>query len=248
MTTTTTEEIDGEVMDDEPGSELEVYDAEVVEPLNKTQAKALDKKIRSQSNKVTKDLNSAQDNFDALIELLAEAAEGDIHKALGLKSWAVYVKDAVNIEVQDRGERKSLVNLMSDKGLSQRAIAGVLNVSQKTVDRDLDDAEPDTDDAKVTGLDGKQYNKSKVIDAEVDPEVEEPPAKPASFSEDFRTEVYQLQNDLAMFKELVLEDERFPKARTRLAKSKVLEEFRSALEGFDEIYNTIVGGESEAEE
>jgi hypothetical protein len=91
---------------------------EIVEPLSKPQAKALDKRIRSASDKVAS-------NFNLLLDLLEEAARGQIHRSLGASSWTAYVKDAVQINISDRIERKSLVSLMSGKGMSQPAIAAL---------------------------------------------------------------------------------------------------------------------------
>jgi hypothetical protein len=207
--------------------EPEVIDAEVIEPLSLSKAKALDKKIRSTSNRVAQDMN-------ALIELLEQAFIGSIHVTLGLPSWPAYVKEAADIQVSDRYERKEYAKLMSGKGMSQHAIAEVLGVSQKTIDRDLDDVEFDSD--TITATDGREVPRNKPK-----PEPEPEPAQP-SVTEDFRSEVYQLQNDVEAFRE-VLEDERFPKARTRLAKSKVIDEFRSAIDSLEDILVIIVGEE-----
>jgi transcriptional regulator with XRE-family HTH domain len=206
-----------------------VLDAEAVEPLSLRDARALDKKIRSCSDKVT-------NNFNTLLELLGQAFEGQIHVALGLPSWTAYVKDAADIQVDDRYERKELAKLMSGKGMSQRAIAGALGYSQKTIDRDLEDevVEGDT----VETLDGKTAPRHKEKPA---PE----PAKQASVAEDFRNEVYQLQNDLEAFKE-ILEDERFAKARVRLGKSAAFKEYIECLDGLEDV-RAVITGEMEAE-
>lgn len=163
-------------------TELAVVDdnAEVVEwqPLSKTEAKKLDRRIRATSDKAMKNHEKTLDLFDELKALLTEAKDGEIHKALGLKSWTAYIADAVNVSVTEREDRKALAQFLSGQGMSQRAIAGTLGVSQKTVDRDLDGQDED-EGATVTSLDGAERPKSKakddnVIDAEVvdDPEAE----------------------------------------------------------------------------
>ena len=63
--------------------------------LTKAQANALDKKVRAASDRVIKDLNNAADNYHKLLDLLDQAQHGDIHTALGLKSWTAWVKDSV---------------------------------------------------------------------------------------------------------------------------------------------------------
>jgi transposase len=224
----------------------EVYEGEVVEgelvyePLTKKQAVALDKKVRATSDKVTTNVN-------ALVDLLEEAMNGNIHEVLEFASWTAWVKDAVQINVNDKLERKSLVSLMSGKGMSQRAIAGTLGVSQKTVDRDLDESD-DSGDAEVIGLDGKNYTKSKKSKV-VDPEPEEEaPTRAAPITSDFRDEVYNLQNVVEALKDLIYEDDRFPKARPRIAKSKSNDEFRSAIDELDGLLSVINGEEAEEEE
>jgi transcriptional regulator with XRE-family HTH domain len=232
-------------------AELEpVVDAELVEavPLTERQAKALDKKIRTASDKFT-------DNWNTLLTLLEEAARRQIHVALG-KSWTAWFKDAVQITPSDRVERKALVSLMSGKGMSQRAIASVIGVGVGTVNRDLAGVptgtpEPDAESAKITGLDNKTYKwpepepepepvdtpseptgVTDVLDVEeVEPDSEpepeseaepesgpEPEPKLSPVTSEFRDEVYNLQNNVQAFKD-ILDDERFPKARRRIAKS-----------------------------
>jgi hypothetical protein len=220
-------------------TELAVIDVEVIEempePLSLAKAKALDKRIRSASNRVAQDMNT-------LIDLLEQAFTGQIHVTLGLPSWPAYVKEAADIQVSDRYERKEYAKLMSGKGMSQRVIADVLGVSQKTIDRDLDGV--DFEDDTITTVDGKKAPRNKPP-KEVEPE-EEPPAKVPTVAEDFRDEVYQLQNDVEAFK-AVIEDERFPKARGRLAKQKIVDDFRTCINELDDILVKIVGEEVEAE-
>lgn len=242
--------IDAEVDEDqefEEGEEYEDDDVEVIEPLSKAAAKALDKKIRAKSNKVNAGVEKVETDLVELLELLQEAQDGLIHKGLGLKSWTAWYKDAVQFQASDSIERKVLASIMSGKGMSTRAIAGALNTSQSTITRDLseDDESDDSgdEDGSVTGLDGKTYNKSK---GSKEDSAEEPPApKEAPISEEFKENVYQIINDAEAFRELVFEDDRFPKARKRIAKLKIVGEFRDAIEQLDEILTAIVGEDEE---
>jgi|SRR5882757_8452923 len=84
-----------------------VVDGEVIEPLTKPQARALDKRIRAASDKVGTNVNT-------LLNLLDEAAHGQIHRALGVTSWTAWFRDAVQLE------RKSLMSLMSGRGMSRK--------------------------------------------------------------------------------------------------------------------------------
>lgn len=227
-----------EVIEEEEYYEAEVVEEtelEVFELLNKRQATALDKKVRATSDKVTTNVN-------ALVGLLEEAMNGQIHEALEFPSWTAWVKDAVQIQVDDRLERKSLVALMSGKGMSQRAIAGTLGVSQKTVDRDLEEVESES--AEVTGLDNKSYSKTKKKATKV---VDPAEPKPGPISEEYRDEIYNLRNAIAALKDLIYNDERFPKARNRIAKLKITDEMRLVA---DEIYELlgVINGEEELED
>lgn len=207
---TVEDEFDGEIVDEEEYPEL-----------TPRAAKALDKKIRACSDKVAF-------NTNALLDLLAEASQGQIHIGLGLPSWTAYVKDAVQIQITDRIERKELVGLLSGKGLSQRTIGNMLGISQKTVDRDLDGQEFDDDGTieTVTGAkrarttkkqEAEEDSDDEVVDAEV-VEDETPEPKRQSVGQDFKDELYQLENDVEALNE-VLEDERFEKSRKRIDKA-----------------------------
>lgn len=98
-----------------------------IEPLTERRAKALDTEIRAASGRVAA-------NMDALLELLEEAAQGEIDVALGYPSWMVWAKDAVTFETTDCVERKALAALMVGPRVSQRAIALTLGPHTRTRD------------------------------------------------------------------------------------------------------------------
>lgn len=211
-------------------TEVAVYEGDTdVEPLllTKAKAKALDSKIRKASDKLIADHEKLGVSADALMGMLQEAADGKIHVALGLPSWTAWFKDAVQIDPVDRSDRKSLVAIMSGKGLSQRAIAGVLGISQKTVDRDLEGES--TDSTKTEGLDGKTYNRSvaedDVIDVEYEEEepveedeAEDEPMKAVDIVGEFDDETSNLVNAVAAMNELTSEPN-WSKATKRIAKA-----------------------------
>ncbi len=184
------------------------------EPLSKTKAKALDKKIRAASDRVST-------TTDALLELIEQAAQGDIHKALGLPSWTAWLKDAVQIQVSDRFQRKEFVKLMAGQGVSQRAIAGTLGVDQATVSRDLEG-----DVGASTGLDGKVYANEPVEEVEAEPieaEVVDDDYKPSTAVElvdEFSQESANLWNAVAALQD-ILTEENWGKARKRCAKAEL---------------------------
>jgi hypothetical protein len=69
--------------------------------LTRREAAALDKRVRSTSDKLA---NAAA----TLLELLTHAESGRIDVALDAP-WTAWLKDAVRIDISDRGERTKLV-------------------------------------------------------------------------------------------------------------------------------------------
>lgn len=127
--------------------------------------RALDQDIRAMAKTIATDLVE----FGRLIE---RAKTEHLWERLGFKSWTAYIADVVgrNMKVLPVEDRRQIVAFLDDEGMSQRAIAAAVGVSQKTVDRDLDelshdDSVADDDDElapvltivkeRRTGLDGK---------------------------------------------------------------------------------------------
>jgi hypothetical protein len=124
--------------------------------LGKSEAKKLNGRIRTLCGRIDRDAGE-------LIELLEQAAAGNIHAALDYPSWPAWWADNVRFDVTDRIERKSLAQIMSSKGMSQRAIGASLGVDHATVSNDLrsggENSPPDTVPDNVIGLDGKSYKR-----------------------------------------------------------------------------------------
>lgn len=107
-------------------------------------------------------LTTAAENFTAARELIREAIEKQAHVALGFASPGAYLAAKFGGALQALGfeQRREVVQELSDAGLSTRAIAPVVGVSQKTVSRDAQ-APRESGDSRpspvTTGLDGKSY-------------------------------------------------------------------------------------------
>lgn len=84
--------------------------------------------------------DNAAGSLTELGELITEAKAGHIHLTLGFRSWTAYIADALaNLQLAMTPQvRQELVDRLAREGMSQRAIAQAVGVSQKTVDRDLD--------------------------------------------------------------------------------------------------------------
>lgn len=121
-------------------------------------AAKLDERIRVMANAAARDM-------DALAELVAKAKAGEIHEALEFDSWTSYVADALAplFHERSRDERRRIVALLDDAGMSIRAIAEATGTPKSTVADDVHQLSgnrtADTDATTTTGLDGKRYQR-----------------------------------------------------------------------------------------
>jgi predicted XRE-type DNA-binding protein len=130
-----------------------VPEPETIEPVTHEVAVRIDTSLRKAVRVVDK-------NLEVMYRFVRAAKLGDVHKALGFKSWPAYIADVLTVRVRlEPEQRRELVGYLSGEGMSQRTIAEVLGVSQKTVDRDLDAAGESNDSGGVTGRDGKTYKR-----------------------------------------------------------------------------------------
>lgn len=134
---------------------LTPVDAEVVDLLDEAAAKKLDTRIRLTAGTV-------RENFAKLQDYVHEAKTGEIHQALGFKSWTAYLSDALGAQplMVDREQRRELVEYLSSEGMSTRAIASATGSSRETVRRQVagdPNVSPENRESPTTGLDGKSY-------------------------------------------------------------------------------------------
>lgn len=94
-------------------------------------ARKLDGRIRLMSESVAGSVTT-------LLALIAEAQQGRIHRVLGFASWPAYLADALSrLRLAVNAiERRELVAVMADEGMSNRAIAQAVGVTEITVRRD----------------------------------------------------------------------------------------------------------------
>ncbi|MET8314837.1 hypothetical protein ABZU78_12020 [Rhodococcus erythropolis] len=135
---------------------LTPVDAEVVDLLDEAAAKKLDTRIRLTAGTV-------RENFAKLQDYVHEAKAGEIHRALGFKSWTAYLSDALGAQplMVDREQRRELVEYLSSEGMSTRAIASATGSSRETVRRQVagdPNVSPENRESPTTGLDGKTYS------------------------------------------------------------------------------------------
>ena len=83
--------------------------------------------------------SSVRDSLAKLRDLVEEARGTDAWQVLGFHSWTAYLADTLGSEPMrlDREERQELVGYLAGEGLSTRAIAPIVGVSQMQVVRDV---------------------------------------------------------------------------------------------------------------
>ena len=148
---------------------VDAITGEVVEIMDKTEARRLTTEAQSE-------FRSAVAHHEHGWRLVAEAIKAGGHAALGYRSASEYMEHefAEVLAGLDASARRVAVHELSALGMSTRAIAPVVGVSQKTADRDVrqvshrDSPEPeslptdpepvsDPTPAKIIGRDGKSY-------------------------------------------------------------------------------------------
>lgn len=118
---------------------------------------------REQAEQVTTDIREAGKSLATARTKFASAVkrakDGDAHTALGFKSWPEYVATVfADMPGLAKGDREYLTGFMAGEGMSSRAVARVLGVSQATASRmirALEDKGEVESDREVTGTDGK---------------------------------------------------------------------------------------------
>lgn len=101
-------------------------------PLTRDEAEGL-------TNNINDRLGALADDTEAVVRLIVQARESNAHKALGYTGWDAYVRDRFQPALSrlDKADRRPVVELMSQDGMSVRAIGEVVGVSHQTVANDL---------------------------------------------------------------------------------------------------------------
>ncbi|MGI8433741.1 MAG: hypothetical protein ACR2LE_03250, partial [Nocardioidaceae bacterium] len=78
------------------------------------------------------------ENVESVLSLIEQARAASVHEVLGYRSWTEYVADKFGGTLTRIGkaERLPIVELLAEQGMSTRAIATVVGVSQPQVVRD----------------------------------------------------------------------------------------------------------------
>lgn len=130
----------------------------MTENMTREQAETVTREIRDTG----KALATARTKFASAVK---RAKDGNAHTALGFKSWTEYVASTFeNLPGLGKADHEYLTAFMAGEGMSSRAVARVLGVSQSTAARMIRQAEAEgkvSEERKVEGKDGKAQGKGK---------------------------------------------------------------------------------------
>lgn len=193
----------------------------------------------AEAHRVTEDIRHNAKSFTEyrarLMDAVDKAKAGSAHIALGYASWTAYLSEVLGEEPMRlaRAERQDMVRMLSDEGMSTRAIAPIVGANQATVVRDAardanaspepDPVNVDTETGEVldepirtTGMDGKQYSR---------PEPQKPRRRP--ITDAFFEATYDLGKLVERIERLT-EDDRFSRNKNEIAQSRKSDLVRAA--------------------
>src|SRR5690606_2387074 len=104
----------------------------IVVPLSEKEARRLTERIKLTAGPI-------RDNSFKLRNLLDEARNSNAWQVLGFASWTAYLADTLAEQPMrvSREERQELVGYLAGEGLSTRAIAPIVGVDRKTIERGI---------------------------------------------------------------------------------------------------------------
>jgi hypothetical protein len=144
-------------------------------------------------------LDTIADNIEQVLPLIEQARSGNAHSVLGYRSWTEFVSEKFGGRLArlDRAERQPLVQLLSEQGMSTRAIAPIVGASKDTVSRDIRAGVSDETPAlsAVAGMDGKTYTR---------PQPQKPRRRP--LPDAYKDAVYDLQKSVERLERLHADD------------------------------------------
>lgn len=202
--------------------------------MNDEIAKVTGEEARRITDQICLLIDSTAQNMARLAERVQEAYRLRVDKALGYGSWQEYASAefAPHTNSMSASIRRELVGYLSQAGLSTRAQAPVLGVSNKTVSYDRKEVLPNVtpeivqDSKSVTpaptvtvsvGLDGKSYHRpapsepAEMVDADTGEILERKPRR-TPLPKLFDAQIVNLTRTIGRLSELA-DDERFGKNR-----------------------------------
>lgn len=201
---------------------------------------------------------TVRDGIDQIGALVTEAKESNDHEALGYASWTAYLADTLGAEAMrlDRAERREVVALLAGEGMSSRAIAPIVGVTDRAVRKDIAEvgtvfppAPPVEAPTRapggghlghageptppfVTGLDGKAYSRPEPRETS---KPRQPPRR--ALTDQFFDAAYDLGRAVEKVHRLT-EDDRWSNNKAQIA-SKHENDLRQAADLLAEVLRSI---------
>jgi hypothetical protein len=165
---------------------------------------------------IKSELGSIAESRDSVLHLVECAKEARDHELLGYPSWTAYVAAEFGSELAElrRDDRRDVVAVLSETGMSTRAIASVVGVSNSTVHEDIKVIDStvrrsNSRPATVTSLDGRERPATQ-------PKVDARRSRRRALPVQYRDAVYELDKAVARLVRLT-DDDRFAQHRPDLA-------------------------------
>lgn len=153
--------------------------------------------------KITLMRDSLIEGYDKLVRLVTEAYERRAWSALGFGTWDDYAREKLQLDL-GRDDRKQFTIALAEAGLSSRAIAPVVQVTDRQVRNEVGNHFPPLERPDVQGIDGKSYQP---------PTPRTPRRRP--LPDAFKDAVWDLTKTIDRLDRLV-QDDRFPANRKSL--------------------------------
>jgi predicted transcriptional regulator len=177
------------------------------------------------------------------------AQAGQAHVALGYKSWTAYLADTLGHEPLrlPRDQRQELVGYLAGEGMSTRAIAPIVGVTQQQVSRDVattrltPDVSVEPPPATVVSLDGRQRPASRPAAVVASQAPDRAPQRRA-LTDQFFNAVYDLTKAVERVQRLAADD-RFPQNAEKVA-SKHRNDLLRAIDVCQDVVNQLPRVES----
>jgi hypothetical protein len=213
---------------------------------------------RDEAERLTERIRLTATNYvearDKLAALLDEAQQRQVHAALGFASWTAYLAATFADQpmILPTAERREVVGMLAAEGMSTRAIAPIVGVTQRQVARDAEQVRHDVSPAArsvdtstgeitemeptprvVTGLDGKTYTTKPALPAA-------PKRRP--LTDAFLDATYELTKAVERLERLVADD-RFAQNAEKAAQRNRgdLLRARDSLAGVIAALNSTIG-------
>jgi hypothetical protein len=162
---------------DDKGNELNPYNGEMPNTVSKTAAAQEHKALLNAVKGVEGYLEEGEQVYQDFYAALENAYADNIHIHYGYKTFTEYCNEYVQVQLPKYATQQA-ARMLSDWGVSQRAIASALKTSQTSISRALDgtdsdeSVDPDAEPKTTVGIDGRTTKRRGKAAKEDEPEAD----------------------------------------------------------------------------